>query len=220
MANRVKLGFLLIAYLSVSVIPTQAAKLVDQDEPEFVSIRLLPIGSADKRRQLWHELNTIAKPTILRVPSGETLAEAIRKQCGSAPGDLIDFASSLNPGTDLGPTKDNRDLQFIPCPYWSFKEQPQPPSIRVTKGEQLQKILPFYMGTSGIETVTDVKVLNPRLVDSNGNVTTDGRLVLPYVSGGTLFELRPQYQALPRNTLVPRRMSFDVSCKDFNAQQP
>lgn len=201
MANRVKLGFLLIAYLSVSVLPTQAAKLVDQDEPEFVSIRLLPIGSADKRRQLWHELNTIAKPTILRVPSGETLAEAIRKQCGSAPGDLIDFASSLNPGTDLGPTKDNRDLQFIPCPYWSFKEQPQPPSIRVTKGEQLQKILPFYMGTSGIETVTDVKVLNPRLVDSNGNVTTDGRLVLPYVSGGTLFELRPQYQALPRNTL-------------------
>lgn len=154
-----------------------------------LSIRVQPMAKMEDRRRLWDTLETAA-PSKLMVDEGETIESALKYKCGAVPTDLRQKLIELNPGLDLGVTSDQRQLNFISCPFWYFGQnlttnptQRLPPSIPVRKGEDLKSLLQHFMGTAGTKTIADVARLNPGVAAmGEDSIQQNGRLTLPYIA--------------------------------------
>lgn len=151
-------------------------------EPYVVSVSIQPLREAADRVKLWKALARSAEDGALAVSKDQTVEDALRAKCGSAPADLIGQVAKLNPGVDLGPEDSERRLRFFPCPYWYFGAGGVPPTTNIRAGESLAVVTETLMAASGGKTLESVRALNPGLFDTQGIAMRDGSLKLPYIA--------------------------------------
>jgi subtilisin family serine protease len=152
-------------------------------QAKTLSLNIAPVKDAKSRAQLWDAIEATGQLVSLTVAASQTPQDAVTAKCGAAHGDLMDKVYSLNPGVVRGAVDTARELRTIPCPYWYVGTGRRRPSIPVRIGESIEPILRQYLGTATKSDLARVVKLNPGLIDAGaGNVTSDGKLVLPYVA--------------------------------------
>lgn len=167
-----------------------------------ITLKLRPIPAIDtSKAKLWDELFNISKPVSLRIEANEPIENAVARQCGSAPSDLVAYVAGLNVGGGGRVEGSTRFWRSFPCPYVAFDTVAKPLTIPVSKNQALADILPFHMGESGPKTVAAVKLLNPGVLTSNGTIRASTELRLPYVVKGTTIELRDAFASAPTSAV-------------------
>lgn len=156
--------------------------LAQRSEPHVVSVPIQPLREAADRVKLWEALARSAEDGVLVVSKEQSVEDALRASCGSAPTDLIDQVAKLNPGVSLTPVDSPRLLRFFPCPYWYFGTSGAPPRTNIRTGESLVVVAETLMAASGGKTLESVLALNPGLFDAQGIAVRDGSLKLPYIA--------------------------------------
>lgn len=161
-----------------------------------LALHITPVLVARDRVKLWDALAATTQPTNLVVQGGQYPASAVRSRCGYAPPDLMKKLAALNAGLLDSPTGEERNLRFIPCPYWNFGmlsangSQLKPPTVSVRKGEAIEPILKQYTGASSPLSLAALARANPSLVDvAARRIRDNGTLALPIVIRPTIVTL-------------------------------
>jgi len=175
--------FGLVASICLPVSTSAQTSLKGLEQTRTLSMNIAPVIDSKVRARLWDAIEATGELTTVTVGAAQLPQDAITAKCGSAPVDLMRKVFSLNPGVDPGAVPFPRQLKTIPCPYWYFGNGKEKPSVQVRAGESINPIVKHYLGASGKPELARVAKLNPKLVDSQtGNVTSDGALVLPFVT--------------------------------------
>ncbi|WP_250455331.1 S8 family serine peptidase [Caballeronia sp. ATUFL_M2_KS44] len=159
--------------------------------PSALSMKLAPVFDSQARERLWANLDKVSENSSLNVYASESVVDAVKRQCGGAPKDLVQIVRDKNPGVKEAPVDFDRKLNFIPCPYWYFGKDSKRPSIQVKEGENLANVLPLYTASSAKRTLDVVKQLNPGMIGQNNTVVKDGALQIPYVARNLVVPLPP-----------------------------
>lgn len=152
-----------------------------------LSVLIPPLSASKDRVKLWDALEATARPVRLKVPAGQSIESALRSRCGTAPDDLKRKLVAMNDGDVANVATSDRDLAFIPCPYWNIGTideagRSRPPTIAVRKGELVEPLLKQYTGNASASAIGALTRSNPRLVDaSSGTILANGSLSLPAV---------------------------------------
>lgn len=161
-----------------------------------LALHIPPILATQDRIKLWDALASTAQPTNLLVPAGQNPSSAVRARCGDAPADLIRKLAALNPGMFDSSAGEDRNLRFIPCPYWNFGVRGangtllKAPTVPVRKGEAIEPILKQYTGASSAESLAALVRANRAIIDATaGRIRNDGLLLLPTVVRPTIVTL-------------------------------
>ena len=165
-------------------------------QSKTLTLHITPILAAQDRIRLWDALAATTQPTSLLVPKGQDPESAVRSRCGYAPPDLMKKLAALNAGLRDQSAGEDRNLRFIPCPYWNFGTlgangaQQKSPTVLVRKGEAVEPILKQYTGAVSPGSLAALARANPGLIDAvAGRIRDDGTLALPVVIRPTIVTL-------------------------------